>query len=71
MPKTKVNTIVKMRIFNRLSDNTKFLMRVLVFLYLTLSFLEWNINPGEWDLYTRFFLVLFFIIISEYHKIKN
>jgi hypothetical protein len=54
-----------MRIFNRLSDKVKFLVKATLFLYLVFSFYEWSFNPGEWDTLTRVGLIFVFGWISN------
>ncbi|WP_157499535.1 hypothetical protein [Flavobacterium commune] len=39
------------------------LAKTLLFLYLILSFYEWNFNPGEWESSSRTALVIIFGII--------
>ena len=59
-----------MKIYHRLTDKSKFLLRVLVFLYLTFSFWEWNLNPGLWPMISRTGLIVIFLLIAEINK-KN
>lgn len=54
-----------MKIFNRLTDKTKFLAKATLFLYLVFSFYEWSFNPGTWDTLTRIGLILAFGFISN------
>lgn len=65
MHKTKANTIVKMKIFNRLTDKFKFILKAALFLYLVFSFYEWSFNPGTWDTLSRVGLIFAFGWISN------
>lgn len=48
-----------------LNQKIQFLIRVLVFLYLAFSFINWSFNPGDWQAYSRILALIIFCIIAE------
>lgn len=54
-----------MKIYNRLTDKFKFILKATLFLYLVFSFYEWSLNPGQWDTMTRVGLIFAFGWVSN------
>jgi hypothetical protein len=54
-----------MKIYNRLHDKFKFILKATIFLYLVFSFYEWSFNPGQWDTLSRVGIIFAFKILSQ------